>query len=451
MNQSRPLSARARRLAAAVALAALGAGLAGCGDLGFTKKKNPLPGERVAVMLTGRSIEPDARLVDLAVRLPRPVANADWPQAGGVPSHAMHHLAAGDDLRIAWRVDIGRGTSADNYHLLSPPVVAAGRVFAIDADGRVSAIDAASGRTLWRAETAPEDAGVSVASGGIAYDDGRVFVATGFAQLVALEAETGRQLWRQPTNAPMRAAPTISGARVFAVTVENQAVAFDIQDGKRLWTHSGITEVAGLLGGASPAVDAGTVIVPYTSGELFALRAENGRVIWSDSLIAVRRIDSVSTLADIRGRPVIDRGVVVALSHSGRMAAIDLRSGNRVWDRDVGGTETPWVAGDFIYVLTNESQLICLTRRDGRVRWATALRQYRNEEKKQDRIFWAGPVLVSDRLVVVGSNGEVLAVSPYTGDLLGVIALPRGMFIAPVVAGETLYILTDDANLLALR
>jgi outer membrane protein assembly factor BamB len=168
-------------------------------------------------------------------------------------------------------------------------------------------------------------------------------------------------------------------------------------------------------------------------------------------LIAVRRIDSVSTLADIRGRPVVDRGVAVALSHSGRMAAIDLRSGNRIWDRDIGGTEMPWVAGDFIFVLTNDSQLICLTRRDGRVRWATAVRQYRDAEKKRDRIFWSGPVLVSDRLVLLGSHGEALAISPYTGDQIGAINLSAGAFIAPVVAGGTLYVLTDNATLLALR
>jgi len=425
--------------------------LAGCEDIGFFKKKNPLPGERISIMLTGRSVEPDARLADVAVRLPRPIANGDWPQAGGFPSHAMHHLAAGEDLRIAWRVDIGRGTSRDNFHLLTPPVVAAGRVFAIDVRGRVSAIDAASGRVLWTADTATDDVGQPVASGGLSYDSGRLFIATGQAQIVALDADNGRQVWRQQINTPMRASPTVSGGQVFAVTVDNQTVALDVQDGRRLWTHSGISEVAGLMGGASPAADANTLIVPYTSGEIFALRVDNGRVIWSDSLIAVRRMDSVSTLADIRGRPVIDRGLALAVSHSGRVAAIDLRSGNRIWDRDIGGTESPWVGGEFIFLLTNDSQLVCLTRRDGRVRWATALQQFRNEAKKQDRIFWTGPVLVSDRLILVSSAGQALAVSPYTGDFLGAIDLPGGTFISPVVAGETLYVLTSDAKLIALR
>jgi len=439
------------RRAGLIALCASALLLGACEDFGFFKRKDPLPGERIAVMMTGRSVEPDLRIADLPVRLPRPVANAEWPQAGGLPAHAMHHLAVGDTLRIVWRADIGRGSSADNYHLLGAPVVAAGKVFAIDTRARVTAVDATSGAVVWSVDTAPESGGQPVASGGVSYDDGRVFVATAFAQVVALDAATGEQSWRQPTNAPLRAAPTVSGGRVFATTVDNQTFAFDAQDGRRIWTHSGISEIAGLLGGASPAVDAGTVVVPYTSGELFALRAENGRVVWSDSLIAVRRIDSVSNLADIRGRPVIDRGLVIAISHSGRMAAIDLRSGNRIWDRDIGGTEMPWVAGDFVYVLTNDNQLVCLTRRDGRVRWATGLSQYQNPDKKQDRIFWSGPVLVSDRLVLVNSVGEALAVSPYTGDPLGRMALPRGTFIAPVVAGETMFILTENAQLLALR
>jgi outer membrane protein assembly factor BamB len=269
--------------------------------------------------------------------------------------------------------------------------------------------------------------------------------------VLALDAKTGKELWRQQVAAPMRGAPTVAGDRVFAITVENQLDVLSAEDGHRLWTHSGIPETAGLLGAASPAVDGDIVVVPYSSGELFALRTENGRPLWTDNLATARPLGALSTLADIRGRPVIDRGRVFALSHSGRMVAIDLRTGDRVWEQEIGGTHGAWVAGDYIYVLGNDVDLLCLQRADGRVRWAHDLPRYEDAKKKKDPMRWAGPVLAGDKLIVVGSNGDALALSPYTGATLGQFTLPDGVFVDPVVAGGTLYVLTDEADLIALR
>jgi outer membrane protein assembly factor BamB len=133
------------------------------------------------------------------------------------------------------------------------------------------------------------------------------------------------------------------------------------------------------------------------------------------------------------------------------MAAITLNTGDRTWSRDVGGIQTPWVAGDFVYVLSTDQQLICLTRKEGRVKWIHQLPRWQDEDAKSNAIVWAGPVLVSDRLIVVSSQGFAESVSPYTGKLLGRMEIPDGAYIAPVVANDTLYLLTNDAHLVALR
>jgi outer membrane protein assembly factor BamB len=59
--------------------------------------------------------------------------------------------------------------------------------------------------------------------------------------------------------------------------------------------------------------------------------------------------------------------------------------------------------------------------------------------------------LASDRLLVAGSNGEALAVSPYTGKVLGKESLPDGVSVAPIVANRTVYFLSDNADLSAYR
>jgi outer membrane protein assembly factor BamB len=413
-------------------------------------KKPPLPGERIAVMVAERDLEPDPRVADLRVMLPKPYVNAAWPEPGGVPTHAMYHLAATPAPVKAWQVDIGDG-SHKGRKLLSSPVIAGDRVFVMDVDFVVTAYSVATGERVWRHETKVPDEDDETFGGGLAFYEGRLYVTTGYGAVLALDAGTGERLWVEPMSGPVRSAPTVAGGRVYVITIDNQLHVLDANTGAKQWNHAAITEAAGLLGGGSVAVDGSTVVVPYSSGELFAMRAENGRVVWSDNLTAIRRVDAMASLAHIRGNPVIDRGVVYAISHSGRIVAIDQRSGARIWERNIGGVDTPWVAGEFIFVLSNENEIYCLTRQGGRVRWVQPLPRFEDAEKKKDPIRWSGPVLAGDRLVLAGSHGEVMTVSPYTGEPLGRMEVPDGVLMPPVVAQETIYFLTDDADLIAFR
>jgi outer membrane protein assembly factor BamB len=334
---------------------------------------------------------------------------------------------------------------------MAQPIIADGKLFAMDAGSTVSARDAGGGGETWRVDLTPDEERDGLFGGGLAYDESRLFVTTPFGLVFALDPSSGTELWRSQLPAPMRTPPTASGGRVFAITVDNQLFALAADDGRRLWSFSGVIEDAGLLGGAAPAVVGDTVVAGFTSGEIVALKAETGRVRWGDNLAGVARGDAIATLADIRGMPVADRGQLFAVSNSGNMAAFDINRGGRLWTVSIGSNQTPWVAGDFIYVLTTDSEIVCLTRDDGRVRWIQALPRFVNEEDKEGVIQWSGPALVGDRLIVTGSNGEAFSVSPYTGELLGRIALRSKTFVPPVVANNTVYILSDDAVLTALR
>ena len=423
--------------------------LSGCGGwLGADQAKS-LPGKRISVMAFDRTLEPDPMLANLAVRLPKPFVNADWPQAGGYPNHAMHHLSADGPLKRVWRVDIGTG-SGSGGQLLSAPVVAGGVVYTIDARAEVRAFDAATGRRLWRRALTPEHEDDSF-GGGIAFADGRLYVTTGFARVIALEAATGKEIWRSRVGGPIRAAPTVFRGRVFVTTIANELVALDAKDGKVQWSHIGITETAGLLGGAAPTADGSVVLAAYSSGEIVALRIENGRVIWSDSLTALRRSNPISTIAHVRGRPVIDRGQVLVTSNSGRTVTIDLRTGARLWERAIGSAYGPWVAGAYVYLISNDGLIVSLMRKTGGVRWVRQLQRFEDEEDQEGPIFWSGLVLAGDRLLLGGSHGVLLSVSPYTGRLLGRVDISDKIFIAPVVAGNTVYVLTDRGRLIALR
>ena len=436
------------RIAALIAMSLV---LAGCDVFDWFEgpTKAPLPGERIAVIAESRAIEPDTRISDVRVTLPEAVANPNWPQPGGSPGHAMQVLAGGG-FETAWRSSAGSGASR-NGRITSAPVVVAGRVYTLDAGAQLSAFDAATGSTLWRIEVNPENDDSGGTGGGVAFDNGRLYVSTGFAQVLALDADSGKEIWRQNVTAPIRGGPTVGGGRVYVISADNQTHALDAESGRKLWSHSGITESAGIYGGSSPALAGNVVLSAYSSGELFALRGDNGRVLWAESLAGALRADAVSALADIRGFPVVDRGVVYVASHSGRIAAIDLRSGGRIWEQNFGSLYTPWVAGEFLFVTTVDGEVVCLLRRDGRVRWVRKLQHYRDEKNKRGVVVWTGPVLAGDKLFVVSSEGQGVLLSPQSGEIVSQRGLPSAVSVTPIVADRTVYVLTDSAALLALR
>lgn len=414
-------------------------------------KKIDIRGERVSVLPSARTVEPDAKLAGEAVKLPKPVVNADWPQPGGYADNVMHHLSAAGELDSAWSTGVGAGSSTAS-RLTASPVVSGGKIYALDAEVQVTAYDAKSGDRLWQVDLTPEDEDSEDGfGGGLAADGGKLFVSTGFGFVVALDANSGKEIWRRTATVPFRAAPVVNGGRVFVSTQENQLLALAEDDGRVLWDHRGIAESAGILGSNSAAVSGDLVVVPYTSGELFALNVRNGRAVWSDTLARTGGLTPLSSLADISGRPVIDRGFVFANSHAGRLVAIDIRTGERAWTIDVGGTQRPWVAGDYVFVITDDAKVMCVRRADGRVRWIHQLDAYRNAETRSGPISWSGPVLVSDRLLALSSEGYAVSISPYSGEVLGQIDIPDKAFIAPIVADNTVFILTDDARLTALR
>jgi outer membrane protein assembly factor BamB len=430
-------------------------------------KKSTLRGVRIPVMSLDTDLKPDPEAAKINVTLPPPYRNPEWPQPGGYASNAMYHLAAPGRLREVWSQSAGKGSDQASA-LTSSPVIGGGLIFTLDSEAHIYVFRAGDGQPVWNRRLAPKN-GTDMPTlwgllgkantvdppqgmgGGVAYDAGKIFVTSGFGVVICMDAKTGKDIWRHDLGMPIINAPVVNGGRLFVSTHDNHFYALAESDGRQLWDNQGITESQSMLSSTSAAVAGETVIAPYTSGEVFALRAQNGQVGWSDVLSRTGRVTALSQLDDIAGRPVIDRGVVYAISQSGLMAAFSVNTGERLWTREIAGIQTPWAAGDYVYVLDINARLICLTRKEGKVRWIHQLPQYENPEKKRDPILWAGPVLVSDKLIVTSSNGYAQSLSPFDGKLLGRVEIPAGTTIAPVVADGTLYLYTSEADLVALR
>ena len=148
---------------------------------------------------------------------------------------------------------------------------------------------------------------------------------------------------------------------------------------------------------------------------------------------------------------MIDNGQVFAVGQGGRMVAIDLLSGQRIWELNLAGISTPWVAGDWVFVATDDAKLVAVARTTGKIRWINQLPAWRNAKARRGAISYVGPILAGDRLIVAGSNGTLINVDPATGAFQSQTSVGAGVHLSPVVANGTLYILDDNARLHAFR
>jgi outer membrane protein assembly factor BamB len=427
-------------------------GLASCGIFkGNGDDKAKLAGERLAVLNYEAKTEADPELANVTVTMPAPATNAAWTQPGGSANRALGHLTLGTNLTRAWSVSIGEGSS-HSRRLIGAPVVADGRVYTIDTTSTIRAFDAKNGSSLWSAALVKEGESDAVAfGGGVSFDDGRIFATSGYGLIAAYDAASGKQIWRIDLGIPLRGAPTVDEGRVYVMTQDNQLKVLSETDGKTLWEAIATVEPAGLLGAAPPAIALGTAVVGFSSGELTAYRVENGRTVWQDVLARTGTTTALAALSDIDAPPVIENGRVFAIGHGGRMVALDLSTGQRVWERNLAGMAMPWVAGDFIYAVTIDSELVCVTRADGRVRWVAQLERYGDPDDRKDPIAWEGPILASGRLVLVNSEGQLVSVSPLDGTVQSTTDIGEAVYVPMAVADNTLYILSEDGRLSAYR
>ena len=334
----------------------------------------------------------------------------------------------------------------------------------MDGEATVSAIDAQSGQVLWRRDLRPEAGRVGRRifgigfggkgdrtgfGGGVAYADGKLYVASGFRFVSQLDATTGRIGWTSTVQSPLHAAPTVDAGRVFAMSIDNELLTFDAATGAPGWTYQALIEPARILRASSPAISGDTIVAGFGSGELVALRAGNGNELWTEALSRANRNNALSEIRDIAGRPVIYRGDVFAVSHSGILSATDLRTGQARWTLPIIGITSPLPAGDVVYVVSKAGEVICASRENGQVYWIKDLNA--GVKKSKDRALFSGPILASDRLVVVSSDGRAIALNPKTGEVLKTLKIGSPILTSPVAVGGMIYVVTDKGELVAIR
>lgn len=393
--------------------------------------------------------------------LPPASINSAWAQTAGEADHSFQHVAAPADLKRDWRVKAS-SRKAKDAPITSAPVASNGRIFLIDSVAEVRAFDVETGKRIWSTKLTPDlrekrrrrynifartNAGYLGFGGGAAIEGNMLFVTSGFGFVAALDADDGEVIWKAEAPGPLRNPPTVGDGLVIAVTISNEVVALEQGTGTEVWTYESFEEPARFLASAAPAISDGSVIVPFSSGEVTSLASNTGRIQWSAVISRTSRLNALSTLGDVAGSPVVDRGAVFSVTQSGQMTGIDARTGTVAWEQPVGGYHTPWLAGETLFVVSNRNLLTAVNRIDGRIRWTTQLDQYEKEKDRSNRIVWAGPVLAGGNLYLTSTTGQMIAVDPIFGDVVDRYRLKDGSTLPPIVTDERLFVLTEGGHI----
>ena len=436
----------------------LGKGLCLCGlvlCLSACSQDKKLPeGIRVSALGDlGNDIEFQNKKITV---LPAAYPNVSWAQAGVNPQHIIGNLKAGFTLQELWAENFGKGISKRDI-LLASPVVSGNRVFVMDSKGLVSAFNINSGERLWENSLTANIGGFKETksrASGLAVDEGTLFATTGFGGVFAMSAENGTPKWRKVMESPIRIAPTVTDKMLLVQTVDNKLYALDKANGQELWRFGVAHEDTVIAGGAAPAFDAddNVVIAGFSNGEIVVLNAAVGTPLWSEMLVSNKQVTSTTEINTIGAYPIVQDGVIYAISNSNIMLAIDMRSGEKLWEREIGSMQNMLLAGDYLFVISNRNVLYAIDKNDGDTVWAMDVNEHlQNEDNGKISVYAAPPLMLNGQILLAFSNGSVIKIDAATGMLHAKTDLGIDISNGLIAAQEKVIAVSDDADVIVFK
>ena len=429
-------------------------------NLPFGSKKSEINKKddgRIAVLGVDEELKPDEALAGIGAVVPPSLPVSSWSNSAGTAGVTPENISGDGSLSVAWKKKVGAGAGKSSA-LIGQPIIADGNLYVLDANMVLHGYTLDGVKKLWSANLAKKEgkggwlrAKTGATAGGIGYDNGVIVASSGYGEVIGVNATDGSVKWRFASENPVHSAPLVVNGRAYVVSVSSQLFALDANSCDLIWTQSGITESARVLSSSSSVIQGDTLVTPFASGEVIASLTANGRRLWNESLSRVTGGNSLAAINDIAGHPVISDGVVYAVSQSGLLAAIDIRSGVRIWEKSISSIQSPWIAGGYLYIVSVDSELFCIEKASGKIVWTKQLEKYKNAKKRKNKVVWTGPVMVEGHLVLGSSLGNVVEIDPVKGDVLNTIKAKEDFYIAPIAVDGTVYFLAKNGTLVALK
>ena len=421
------------------------------GIVSCTKKDLP-QGTRMSVLPKANIAVETIAASGKNVKVSEPKLNHNWSQNGGNSEHSYGNLDVSFPPEKIWSKKFGKAAGKRDI-IISEPIVMDDKVFVLDADAILSSFDLNTGDLLWKTKIlSPQSkkSDVSIKSSGIAANASSVFAATGFGEVVALDITSGKELWRYNASTPIRIAPTCSADKLFIQTIDNRLIALNTNNGEEIWNYEILQEDTTLLGGASPALDIAQdiLIAAFSNGEIQALKASTGSPLWNNVLVSNKYAASQSAITAIKANPVIVGDKVYAIGNGQTFAAIETRTGERIWELPVSGNYQPIVSGNYIFVISDDNTVYAIDNEDGKIIWQQNLPL---SEGNKENLFVLRPLLVNGYILATISDGRVFKISAADGVIVDITDLGDEIFVSPIVANKHLIFSTANAELIIFK
>ncbi|MFP2506808.1 MULTISPECIES: outer membrane protein assembly factor BamB [Buttiauxella] len=346
----------------------------------------------------------------------------------------------------SWSTSVGSGIG-DFYSNLHP-AWQDGNIYAADRRGTVKAVNADDGKEVWSVDLSEKTNFYSsnlpaLLSGGVTVDGAHVYIGSEKAQVYALNTSDGSIAWQSKAAGEVLSRPVVSDGLVLVHTSNGQLQAFDETDGAVKWTVNLDMPALSLRGESAPAIAFGAAVVGGDNGRVSAVLMKQGQLIWQQRISQATGATEIDRLSDVDTTPVIVNGVVYALAYNGNLTALDLRSGQVMWKRELGSVNDFIVDANRIFLVDQNDRVVALNADGGVTLWTQSDLLHRN---------LTSPVLYNGYLVVGDSEGYMHWINADDGRFVAQQKVDSSGFqTEPVVASDKLLIQAKDGTLYAIK
>lgn len=311
-------------------------------------------------------------------------------------------IDAAVEFKRVWAMSVGNGHDGQFLHLA--PLYAGDVIYAASADGLLVAVETENGKTRWQRRS--EDRIFA----GVGGDNSHLYYITRDAELVALSRETGNEIWRSALPTESLAAPQSNGALVVAQTTDGRVIGFDASNGERRWQYDGQVPVLSMRTAAAPLVGGDVVIASFANGRVMALTADAGQPVWQYEVGQPQGRTELERLVDIGGQPLVLDSAIMVAGYQGKLALVDIRTGQEIWSRRASSFYSPSISDGNIFLASANGDIVAYRGSDRRELWV------------QDRLSWrqlTQPIATGDYLITGDFEGYLHALSLSDGSLQG--------------------------------
>jgi len=334
-----------------------------------------------------------------------------------------------------WSANIG----ADNKDFWNSlrPAASTELVFAADHEGKITAIDLATGERRWSTELE------QLVSGGVGYGSGLVMVGTIEGQVYALNADDGAIVWTSTVSSEILSSPQSNGQVVVVQTIDNKLFALNAADGSAIWQHEDDAPLLSVRGTSTPVVTEKMVLTGFDSGKLIAFNPENGSLIWEARMALPKGRTDLERMVDLDGSPLLDGDVIYAVTYQGRLGAISRGTGRSLWFQDSNSYQTPAQSLDQVYVSEADSTVRSFRAGSGQVIWS-------NEDLFLRRV--TSPAKLGGTIAVADAEGYLHLLDPLDGHFVARTKVHSSGVSAPMLTvGDSLIVQANNGSLNAFK